>query len=305
MAFVFSRFLVYFAEVARLGSIRKASETLNIAASAINKQILQAEETLGTPLFERLPTGLRLTAAGEMLLHEAGQWRRDFDRLRTQIDDLKGLRRGHVRIAVIAALSQGFVPRAVTAIRRDHPGIQCTLSVRDNAGVMAAVLGGDADFGLMLDPQTTREVRVQCHGDVPLGFVARPDHPLVAAGPVRFNACDGSALIAPAAPLAIHEQWRALTAATGVVPEVAAWSDNIQMIKALAREGAGAAVLSRLDVMEDLARGDLAFAAITDKVIKPLQLTLIVAQARQLSHAANLCLARLEHDLEAALSLSA
>jgi DNA-binding transcriptional LysR family regulator len=70
----FSRFLRYFTVVGRLGSIRRAAEELNISASAIDRQILAAEEELGIALFERLPTGLRLTSAGEMMMAQAGQW---------------------------------------------------------------------------------------------------------------------------------------------------------------------------------------------------------------------------------------
>ncbi len=298
MSFVFSRFLGYFIEIARLGSIRKASEHLNVAASAINRQILQAEEILGVSLFERLPSGLRPTAAGELLLYSAGQWRQDFDRVRAHMNDLKGLKRGHVRIALIDAVSKGFVPKAVRRMREDYPGIGFTLNVLDNVDVMNAVVEGVADFGLMLNPQTTKGVRVQAHTEVHLGFVTPPAHPLATAPHLRFNACVGYPLVIPASPLAVHDQLRALLASSGVEADIAAASDNIQMIKSLALEGAGVAVLSRLDVLEEVARGELVFTRITDPVIKPLTLALCVAQARQLSHAANLFLARLEDGFE-------
>ena len=68
----FSRFTRYFRVVAGAGSIRRASEELNVSASAIDRQLLRAEEELQTPLFERLPTGLRLTAAGELLMAASG-----------------------------------------------------------------------------------------------------------------------------------------------------------------------------------------------------------------------------------------
>ncbi len=58
-----SRVLRYLDEVARVGSIRGAAERLNVASSAINKHVLLLEEAIGEPLFERLPRGLRLTAA--------------------------------------------------------------------------------------------------------------------------------------------------------------------------------------------------------------------------------------------------
>ena len=47
--------LNYFREVARIGSIRKAAGSLNVAASALNRQIINLEIQLGTPLFDRLP----------------------------------------------------------------------------------------------------------------------------------------------------------------------------------------------------------------------------------------------------------
>ena len=72
----FSRFSHYFLELARSGSLRKAAEQLHVSASAINRQILQAEEELGMRLFERLPDGMRLTSAGELLLDDLRRWQR-------------------------------------------------------------------------------------------------------------------------------------------------------------------------------------------------------------------------------------
>src|SRR5579862_8524095 len=57
-----SRLLRYLDEVSRLGSIRKAAVRLNVASSAINRQILALENELGAPIFERMPRRLRLTA---------------------------------------------------------------------------------------------------------------------------------------------------------------------------------------------------------------------------------------------------
>ena len=56
----------YFDMVRRCQSIREAARRLNVASSAVNRQILKLEGEIGSPLFERLPAGLRLTAAGEV-----------------------------------------------------------------------------------------------------------------------------------------------------------------------------------------------------------------------------------------------
>src|SRR5262249_60113172 len=71
--------LRYFLEVARQGSIRKAAQKLFVASSAVNRQILQLEEELGAELFDRLPTGMRLHAAGECVLRHVRSTLHDFE----------------------------------------------------------------------------------------------------------------------------------------------------------------------------------------------------------------------------------
>ena len=93
------RFLRYVDEVARAGSIRKAAEQLHVTASAVNRRVMDLEEELGAPLFERRARGVRLTAAGELFVRYIREQTGDVERMKSQIEDLKGLRRGTVRIA--------------------------------------------------------------------------------------------------------------------------------------------------------------------------------------------------------------
>ena len=89
--------LRYFDEVVRAGSIRAAAEKLNVASSAINRQVLRLEADLGVKLFERGARRLRLTAAGEILIHHVRRTLRDAERAKSEIEDLQGLKRGIVR----------------------------------------------------------------------------------------------------------------------------------------------------------------------------------------------------------------
>jgi len=270
----FSRFTRYFRVVAGAGSIRRASEELNVSASAIDRQLLRAEEELQTPLFERLPTGLRLTAAGELLMAASADWTKDFERVRAQIADLCGLRRGHVAIGVIDALTKGFVPEIVRQVRLNYPGVFFTLRVLDNVEVAAALARGDVDFGIMLDPQSSRDLMVRARLDVILGFVTLPGHEIARKPRQRFSACEDHAIVAPHEPLALCQQVRALEAATSATLNVVAASDNIDMIKALVREGIGAGILSSIDVAAEVGRGQLTFTPISDPMVRPLTLAL-------------------------------
>lgn len=291
---VFSRFLRYFCAVAKLGSIRKASEQLHVSASSIDRQILIVEEELEIPLFERLPTGLRLTAAGELLLHSALNWQKDFERVKVQMDDLRGLRRGHVQIAVIEALSKGFVTDMVCAIRQEFPGISFTLNVLDNTNVAQALVSGAADFGIMLNPKLSKDIAVRKSIDIDVGIVTAPDHALAQHQNIRFNKCIGYPLVLPCEPLALTKQVNDLVSAVRTNLDIVASSDNVQMIKSLVGQGLGISVLGWLDVINEVNAGELAFTKLTDPGINPFTLSLCVASSRQLSLAAGLLLNRLE-----------
>src|SRR5215471_954809 len=115
------RILRYVDEVARSGSIRKAAEHLNVTSSAVNRRIMDLEEELGAPLFERMARGVRLTAAGEVFVHYLREHNGNVERMKSQIEDLKGFRRGTVRIACSQALALDFLPREIAAYRAKFP----------------------------------------------------------------------------------------------------------------------------------------------------------------------------------------
>jgi len=237
---------------------------------------------------------MRLTAAGELLMAAAGNWQKDYARVQAQIADLNGLRRGHVGIAIIDALSKGFVAEVLRAMRVEFPGITFTLKVLDNEKVAAAIAAGEVDFGILLDPQFSRALTVGAHLEVRLGFVTLAGHPLAAASSQRFSACAGYPIVAPNQPLALCQQVRALEAATGTTLDRAMASDNIQMIKTMVSAGVGVGILTALDVAVEVESGDLAFTPISDAAVRPLTLALCQMPSRQLSSAGLRVLDRLE-----------
>ena len=290
----FSRFLRYFMVVGRLGSIRRAAEELNVSASAIDRQILNVEADLGMPLFERLPTGLRLTAAGEVLMAAGGRWQKNLADVRAQIEDLRGLKRGHVDIAVIDALAKGPVPAVLHSLQERYPGISIGIKVHGNDIVRRMVADGEVDLAIMFEPQSYRDLTVRAFVDVVLGFVVPPRHPLAQHRETRFSSCAGMPVIAPDRPLAVSQQIEVLEATNSVALDRRATSDNIQMIVSLVMQGIGVGMLTSLDVATEVQRGLLSFVRLTDPVLRPMTLALCTATARTPSHAAGIVLGELE-----------
>lgn len=286
----FSRMLIYFVEVARQGSVRKASEHLNVSASAIDRQILAAEEEMGVPLFNRLPSGMRLTSAGEFLVRGALDWRKDFARIREQIDDLDGLRRGLVRMAVIEALAHGFLPRVISTMRAHYPGIALEICVLPNDSIAQSVAHGEFDLGLLLNPQSSRDITVRAFREIPLGVVLPRGHKLQSAKTLRFNQLSGENVIRPIDPLEIAEQFRMLEVSTGLKINSALSSNNIAIIRSLVAQGNGVSVLSQLDVVEASNDGRLSFVPLSDPGLRPTTLALCHARQGLMSSATALCL---------------
>src|SRR5262252_3399574 len=146
------RFLRYVDEVARAGSIRRAAEQLHVTASAVNRRIMDLEEELGAPLFERRPRGVRLTAAGEVLVHYLREQDGEVERMKSQIEDLKGLRRGTVRIACSQALALDFLPREIAGFRARHPLVAFEVKVLDHEQAMSALASYEVDIVLVFRP---------------------------------------------------------------------------------------------------------------------------------------------------------
>ena len=172
------RILRYVDEVARTGSIRKAADHLNVTASAVNRRIMDLEEELGAALFERRPRGVRLTAAGEVFVHYLREQEGDVERMKSQIEDLKGLRRGTVRIACSQALALDFLPREIAEFRKRHPLVAFDVKVLDHEQAMAALAAYEVDLVLVFRPPFLPNFQPLMSLEQRLVAVMSVDHPL-------------------------------------------------------------------------------------------------------------------------------
>ena len=175
--------------IARAGSIRKAAEGLAITSTALNRRLLALEEELGVPIFERLARGVRLSTAGELLIHHLRTQAADFEKLKGQIADLRGERRGHVSIACSQAFLPYFLPEQIGRYRRDHPGVSFAVRVRDRAAAETALADHSADLALIFEPVRLSEVQVLASARQGIHAVMAADHPLAAKPAIRLRDC--------------------------------------------------------------------------------------------------------------------
>ena len=184
------RHLRYLDEVARCGSVRQAAERLHVAASAVNRRLLDIEEELGTPIFERLPRGMRLTAAGELFLQYIRERGAALEQVRSAIEDLKGLRRGRIRLIASQATAPVFLPAALASFRRRHPLVDFEVQVGDRLRAIAALRSYESDLALTFGLDADPDIEALASFEQRLMLLMHRDHPLArAGGPVRLRQC--------------------------------------------------------------------------------------------------------------------
>ena len=174
------RFVVLnnFLETVRLGSIRRASEELHIAPSALSRQIALLEADFGSALFERMDSGMRVTAAGELFARQARATLRDFERLHSDMDDLQQLRRGNVRVSSMELGVPGVLMSAMHTFCHEHPNITFDIVVAGSELQIIALAQQEFDISLVFDPSPHPDVVVECAVSDPICAIVHPDHPL-------------------------------------------------------------------------------------------------------------------------------
>jgi len=194
----------FIADVARRGSIRRSADHLHITPSALTRRIQDFEEELGTPIFERLPQGMRLNEAGELVLRHIRDQGADFERVLSDISDLTGLRRGHVSLACAQAFVDSVVPTEVASYRAAHPQVTFTVEVRDNLFGVEALSNYEADLALLIDPPPSLELSELIVRKQPLCAVMSTTHPLAGCDEVRLKDCCKYPVAMPNHELAIR-----------------------------------------------------------------------------------------------------
>jgi DNA-binding transcriptional LysR family regulator len=172
----------YIDRIARSGSIRSAAEYLAISPSALNRRILSFEDELGTMIFDRLATGVRLSTAGEILYRHILTQLADFAEVQSRIDDLSGLRSGHVSVAISTELAGAFVFDQIAHYMSEFPNVTFDQRICGPDDFETVLADFSVDIAIAFQPNQTEHYRTiavseqTVHCAVPIGSdLARQD----------------------------------------------------------------------------------------------------------------------------------
>ena len=191
--------------VARTGSLRKAAEQLFISVSAVHRQIILAEEELGVALFERLPQGLKLTLAGELLYADLLKWQKEYQLTRIRFDEIQGLSRGNIEMGFISALNDGFVVDCIQRMAESYPWINLNISMNSSEEISRKIIDAELDFGIILNPKSHNQLEILSFIEIPLGYVLSPHHTLAGMDKIYLSDTLNERHIMPSEPLVISD----------------------------------------------------------------------------------------------------
>ena len=272
----------YFAAVAEHGAIRAASRELNVASSAVNRQILWLEDSLGVPLFERVGRRLQLSPAGEIMLRHVTHVLRDFEQTTSELDALKGLKRGIVRIASVESVATELLSDLAASFGKSYPDIQLRITVTHSDKIARLVTDSDADIGFTFDPPSDDLLSVNYSRAFEIGAVANKDHPLVQNAPCSFADCLQYPVILPSKGLSLRSALDRLLSNSEIEASVFAEVSTLQMMRRLSSRGLGICFQTRIGLNDEFDHSELRFIPLIDEQLHHNTLSIVTHNQRQL-----------------------
>lgn len=180
------RQLQIFEAVARHLSYTRASEALHLTQPAVSMQIKQLEHSVGLPLFEQLGKKVFLTEAGHEFSRYAKAITAQLDELQQVVNEIKGLQRGRLTIAV-ASTANYFAPRLLATFCKIHGEVTVSLDVTNREQLLKGLVENRTDLVIMGQPPEEMDLVAERFMDNPLVVIAPPDHPLAAVSKIPLE----------------------------------------------------------------------------------------------------------------------
>ena len=236
--------LKVFEAAARHGSFTRAAEELFLTQPTVSMQIKQLTKSVGLPLFEQVGKRLYLTEAGRELFATCRQIFDTIAQFEMKVADLKGLKQGQLRLAVITT-AKYFIPRLLGRFCQLYPGIDIALQVTNHEGILERMSGNMDDLYIMSQVPEHLDVNCQPFLENPLVVLAPVDHPLANEKNIPVQRLADEPFIMREPGSGTRRAVQKLFDEHGVVAKVKLELGSNEAIKQAIAGGLGISVLSR------------------------------------------------------------
>ena len=241
------------------GSIRAASERLGTEPSTVSRQIQALEQSLNTTLIERGRRGVSPTQAGDILLAYLKRQQNEQEALLFEFDELAGMRRGELVVAVGNGFVSDFIGNALTKYKQSFPGFTYDLITGSTEQVMHAVRTDRAHIGLAYNASKDRMIRVAAQTKQPLEVLVSPTSEWAGmTAPLSMRDLEGVPCALLKSGSGVVDMIRAAEASHGARLTATVRSDSLMVLRNFVREGLGVTILPAFVVTREIAEGTVA-----------------------------------------------
>lgn len=283
-----------FRAVLEEGSITRAARALRISQPAVSKQLAELEASLGASLVDRLPRGIRLTAAGELLSDHVRRIFQEERAAETALGEFLGLRQGRLSVGASTTIGSYLVPQVFGDFRRLHAKVGLELSISNTRTIQNQVLEGEVDIGLTEGFASSDALLVEVLSHDEMVLITAPDDPLGQAGALPVERLKELPFIARERGSGTRDVIEAALYERGVSLQPVMTLGSTEAVKNAVAHGLGVAMVSRLTVALELESGRLCEVGVQGVVIQRA-LHLLTLRGKHPSPAARELLRLLNH----------
>jgi len=249
--------LKLFRDIAQTKSISRGATLNQISQSAASQYMQEMERRLGVSLLDRTTRPLTLTPAGKLFFDLCRDALRREEQFQLQLDNLKGLVEGAVRVASIYSIGLSEMSRLQEEFAARFPHAQLHVDYLRPDKVYEALLADQADLGLVSYPLGTKELAVIPWREEQMAVAAPPSHPLAKKKVLVPADLNGQEFVGFDEELMIRRELDHFFRQQGIEIQLAMQFDNIQMIKEAVALGSGISILPARTMQAEIAQGRL------------------------------------------------
>lgn len=252
-----SRQLLAFVTLARTGSFTGAGLELSLSPSAVSHSLKAFEGELGQQLFNRIGKKVKLTAAGEHLLHYAERILADMDKARCSLEALAQWGKGRLRVGASDSICQYFIPTVLRAFHHELANWPVRVTTADTQQSLEAIREQRVDLAIAIAPNQTEPVETHPLFSDELLWMVSPRHPWAVKGEVPRDEIPRQRLIFSAAASHAFRMVKAYYERDGLHLNLALELDNYEVAKDFVRADQGVTVMASWMAAKELADGTL------------------------------------------------
>ena len=249
--------LKLFRDIAQTKSISRGATLNEISQSAASQYMQEMERRLGVSLLDRTTRPLALTPAGKLFFDLCRDVLRREEQFQLQLDNLKGLVEGAVRVASIYSIGLSEMSRLQDEFAARFPHAQLHVDYLRPDKVYEAVMADQADLGLVSYPVGTKDLAVIPWREEEMAVAATPSHPLAKKAVLVPADLNGQEFVGFDEELMIRRELDHFFREQGIEIQLAMQFDNIQMIKEAVALGSGISILPARTMQAEIEQGRL------------------------------------------------